>query len=99
MGALGPWLWVGLAWWVAALAAAVPYRHRHRTIIRWLRPTVGLPLTVAAWLEVARSRRRRMGWERRAPYPYRGLAPLALSLVVAEVFAVVAGLLVRLVSG
>ncbi len=99
MGRLAPWLWVGLAWWVAALATTVPYRRRHLAIIRRLRVTVGLPLAVAAWLEVARSRRRRMVWERLGPRPYRGFAPLALSLIVAEVFVLAVGLVVRVLAG
>jgi hypothetical protein len=85
---LGLWALGGLVWWAAALAAALPYRFRHRAWLSWARLTVGLPLTVAAWLEVSRSRHHRSG---RRPSPYRGFAPLVLSAAVAEVFALVAG--------
>jgi len=88
---LGLWALGGLVWWAAALAVALPYRFRHRTWRSWARLTVGLPLTVAAWLEVSRSRRPRSG---RRPSPYRGFAPLVLSAAVAEVFALAAGVLV-----
>lgn len=85
------WLIIGVAWWLAALATAIPYRYRHRTSIRFLRATVGLPLTVAAWLEMTRSRRRPTASERRAPAPYRALVPLILSLLAALGLAGVLG--------
>lgn len=89
---LGLWALGGLVWWAAALAVALPYRFRHRTWLSWARLTVGLPLTVAAWLEVSRSRRRARSGRR--PSPYRGFAPLVLSAAVAEVFALAAGVVV-----
>ena len=64
---LGLWALGGLVWWAAALAVALPYRFRHRTWLSWARFTVGLPLTVAAWLEVSRSRRRARSGRGRVP--------------------------------
>ncbi len=87
MNAIWPWIAGGVAWWVAAFGATLPYRRRHRAAITVLRLTLGLPLTVAAWLEAARSRRRKLPWERKESGPYRVRTVLWLSLVVAEALA------------
>lgn len=94
------WVLAGVVWWLAAVALSFPYRRRNAAWLRWVRPTLGLPLALGCLLEKGRAcwlgNLCRRGVRLRpgvTPVPYRGFRPFELGLVVAVLIAVGAGCL------
>jgi len=90
MTSLGAWPIVGLLWWLAAVAVVLPFGRRSQPWLRWLRPTVGLPLALGAMVEATRSRRARL-----SGHPYRGFAPFLWAFVLAEAIALAVTILLK----
>lgn len=98
---------VGVAWWLVAALMCLPFRCRLRPWLRWLRPTLGLPLLLGSLLEAWRSRgyRTRGGWSgdgtsgvRVTGHPYRGFAPFIWGLGCALGLGLAAGIVLRWVA-
>lgn len=94
------WLGVGLGWWLAAVSVCLPFRCRVRRWLRWLRPTLGLPLYLGALLEAWRSNGypirggrsgQGAGGGRATGHPYRGFAPFAWGLGCALALGLIGG--------